>query len=96
MRPFRASVWAARLRFLAASGGATQAAWNNVFEACCWELQESHDDSQRPSARELPAATAMHHPVRTAELLSAGDDLHATHLLRAGDDVSALATITSR
>ena len=36
MRPFRASVWGCAFAILAASGGASQAAWNNVFEACCW------------------------------------------------------------
>ena len=36
MRPFRASVWCCALAVVAATGGATQAAWNNVFEACCW------------------------------------------------------------
>ena len=36
MRPFRASVWGCALAVLAAAAGPTQAAWNNVFEACCW------------------------------------------------------------
>jgi hypothetical protein len=39
MRPFRASVWGCALAILAATGGATHAAWNNVFEACCWNCQ---------------------------------------------------------
>jgi len=39
MRPFRASVWGCALAILAATGGASQAAWNNVFEACCWNCQ---------------------------------------------------------
>ena len=39
MRPFRASVWGCALAVVAATGGATQAAWNNVFEACCWSCQ---------------------------------------------------------
>jgi len=36
MRPFQAPVWGCALAILAATSGATQAAWNNVFEACCW------------------------------------------------------------
>ncbi len=39
MRPFQAPVWGFALAILAATGGATQAAWNNVFEACCWNSQ---------------------------------------------------------
>jgi hypothetical protein len=39
MRPFRASVWGCALAVVAAAGGPTQAAWNNVFEACCWNCK---------------------------------------------------------
>ena len=48
MRPFRASVWGCALAVVAASAGSTQAAWNNVFEACCWGCQRKEATANYP------------------------------------------------
>ena len=48
MRPFRASVWGCALAVVAASAGSTQAAWNNVFEACCWGCNHNEATANYP------------------------------------------------
>ena len=55
---------ASALAILAATGGASQAAWNNVFEACCWNSRSSTTAAVRSAASLLPAAATMHHAVR--------------------------------
>ena len=49
MRPFRASVWCCALAVVAASAGSTRAAWNNVFEACCWNCQSGATANYPPA-----------------------------------------------
>ncbi len=48
MRPFRASVWGCALAVVAASAGSTRAAWNNVFEACCWGCRHKEATANYP------------------------------------------------
>ena len=58
MRPFRASVWVCALAVLAAAGGSTQAAWNNVFEACCWNSRNNATANYPPPEPQCQQACA--------------------------------------
>ena len=53
MRPYRGSVWGCALVVLAAGGGETQAAWDNVFQTCCWSCNKP-----------APAVAAYYEPAR--------------------------------
>ena len=55
MRPFRASVWGCAAAVIAATAGPTQAAWNNVFEACCWHCKHNEATANYPPAAPSPS-----------------------------------------
>ena len=40
MRPYRGLVWGAALVALAAGTGSARAAWDNVFQTCCWNCNK--------------------------------------------------------
>ena len=41
MRPYKGSLWCCALAALVMTGGAAQAAWNNVFQVCCHSCRSS-------------------------------------------------------
>ena len=58
MRPFRASVWGCALAVAAAAAGTTQAAWNNVFEACCWGCEHKEATANYPPPTPVVASAS--------------------------------------